>query len=972
MDIRLSFVLFVLGVTCFSIFDFFCTAYTSQPYSEIIYYPDPLSRVQYQKPVGWSSQNEWIEYQYSSTTVNGVLLSYTDKLQTVGSNTGQTDTRVYTDNIGREVRTETFVVGSGDKDVSTTIYDMAGNPVSITDPNGYVSTSSYRPYLNRLMESNNVDKGITKYAYNTAGQLRFMVDAFGLAASPDKTLYWKYDALGRVIEKGYINVDWSTAIQNVQNAAYPSTPATWRKKYDYDDFSTTPYAQGKLCKVRTNNDDDNNVEVEETFQYDKFGNTASASSNVADYSADSYNAVYSYDNLGRVTQIDYPLYKTVSSVQNLTVGSSSEYDASSPTTMTVGPSVTIQNGGIANLSAKDGITLNPGFTASTGSTVKASTNTYMIVKYTYNQLGQVTGVGNDNNNNYFGNYSYNFNGTLFNEKLNNLSLSNSYSYNPRGFLTAVACSVAVGYTYNNIFTENLAYANTNTYYNGSLALASFIYGSGEPANYSYTYQYDWNNRMTSALNNVNSSYSFSNIRYDNNGNVTNRQQGSSYLGYSYSGSNRISYLLLNGGKSVYNFYYDSDGNITNNQYEGIIATYDPFTMMTNSMFHGIDVVSYQYNGRKERILKTVNGTEKTLYLRGTNDYPLTEKTSSANRFYIYGPTGLIAMVDNGNTYFMLKDHLGSVRVVLDEDNSVSTRYDYSPYGSLIFPSSIGEEAHYRFTSQEYDPETDLFNFRARMYDSHLGIFYAGDPAGQGFSPYSYCGGNPTMYVDKDGRLAWFVIPIIVGAITGAVNVATHWDQIQQKGFWEGAKAFGIGFGAGFVGTLTGTEAFFAAGGGAAGAGGWFAGAFGGFWGSATSVPFESYLNTAAFGDAPLTWQQYALTVGVSTFTGGAINGTSALVNGRNFWNGELPAISDATNVVTNTLPNGLSDPKVAENYSLASKQMQGEISTNNKYSVYAGYDKSGSMKYVGITKSTSHTDCRAFKLNWNRKGVFEI
>ena len=77
---------------------------------------------------------------------------------------------------------------------------------------------------------------------------------------------------------------------------------------------------------------------------------------------------------------------------------------------------------------------------------------------------------------------------------------------------------------------------------------------------------------------------------------------------------------------------------------------------------------------------------------------------------------------------MLKDHLGSVRVVLDEDNSVSTRYDYSPYGSLIFPSSIGEEAHYRFTSQEYDPETDLFNFRARMYDSHLGIFYAGDPA----------------------------------------------------------------------------------------------------------------------------------------------------------------------------------------------------------------------------------------------------
>ena len=48
-------------------------------------------------------------------------------------------------------------------------------------------------------------------------------------------------------------------------------------------------------------------------------------------------------------------------------------------------------------------------------------------------------------------------------------------------------------------------------------------------------------------------------------------------------------------------------------------------MMTNSMFHGIDVVSYQYNGRKERILKTVNGTEKTLYLRGTNDFILLQR-----------------------------------------------------------------------------------------------------------------------------------------------------------------------------------------------------------------------------------------------------------------------------------------------------------------------------------------------------------
>ncbi len=62
----------------------------------------------------------------------------------------------------------------------------------------------------------------------------------------------------------------------------------------------------------------------------------------------------------------------------------------------------------------------------------------------------------------------------------------------------------------------------------------------------------------------------------------------------------------------------------------------------------------------------------------------------------------------------------------------------------MWRSTISEDAHYRFTGQEYDPETNLFNFRARIYDPFLGIFYAGDPAGQAFSPYMYCGGNPTI------------------------------------------------------------------------------------------------------------------------------------------------------------------------------------------------------------------------------------
>ncbi len=170
-----------------------------------------------------------------------------------------------------------------------------------------------------------------------------------------------------------------------------------------------------------------------------------------------------------------------------------------------------------------------------------------------------------------------------------------------------------------------------------------------------------------------------------------------------------------------------------------------------------------------------------MYLRGTNDYPLTEKTSgNVNRFYVYGPTGLISLIDNGTTYFVLKDHLGSTRVVLNSSSAPVTWYDYTPYGNM-WRSTISEDVHYRFTGQEYDAETNLFNFRARIYDPFLGIFYAGDPAGQGFSPYMYCGGNPTMYVDKDGKFPWF-IPIIVAWLSG--SAANHWELNPVKWDWH--------------------------------------------------------------------------------------------------------------------------------------------------------------------------------------------
>ncbi len=229
-------------------------------------------------------------------------------------------------------------------------------------------------------------------------------------------------------------------------------------------------------------------------------------------------------------------------------------------------------------------------------------------------------------------------------------------------------------------------------------------------------------------------------------------------------------------------------------------------------------------------------------------------------------------------------------------------------------SSVSTDVAYKFTSQEFDDENGLYNFRARMYDAELGMFYAYDPAMQGFSPFGYCGNNPVMYIDKDGRLAWWVIPVVVGVISGGINVAIHWDEIQQDG-WAALPAFGIGFAAGFVGTYSAGQTFVALGGTALGGGGYTAGSIAAMMGYNTYTATLAGGNLVTFGDPPPTAGQYFAGLFLANVTGGLTNGLTAVANGRNFFTGNLnTSVIDATTVATTNLPSGLSDPKVAKNF----------------------------------------------------------
>lgn len=96
-----------------------------------------------------------------------------------------------------------------------------------------------------------------------------------------------------------------------------------------------------------------------------------------------------------------------------------------------------------------------------------------------------------------------------------------------------------------------------------------------------------------------------------------------------------------------------------------------------------------------------------------------------------------------------------------------------------------------FQGGEFYDGTGLeeYDFVARFYDPQLGRWWTQDPAGQFASPYTAMANNWPSYVDRDGRLAWFV-PIIIGAaLFGAGNLAIHAARGDIDNFWDGLGYF---------------------------------------------------------------------------------------------------------------------------------------------------------------------------------------
>ena len=199
------------------------------------------------------------------------------------------------------------------------------------------------------------------------------------------------------------------------------------------------------------------------------------------------------------------------------------------------------------------------------------------------------------------------------------------------------------------------------------------------------------------------------IPIDPNGNLTTKTEGSDTWTYEWNAENRLT-------------------RVTKNSVEQARFAYDPAGRRVEKVAGGV-TTSYAYD--QEDILREVRGPQSLRYVHGPEiDEPL-------------------ATDDGTALSYLHADGLASVVKATNGTGAVTLARQYDAWGNLEAGKT---EPGYAFTGREWNPESDLYYYRARYYDPRTGTFVAPDPIkfNAGVNFYAYVRGNPATFIDSLG------------------------------------------------------------------------------------------------------------------------------------------------------------------------------------------------------------------------------
>ena len=377
-------------------------------------------------------------------------------------------------------------------------------------------------------------------------------------------------------------------------------------------------------------------------------------------------------------------------------------------------------------------------------------------------------------------------GRLLVDKRNGLpELRTTYSYNLRSWLKGVSSP---------LFSQTLNYQETINdiapCYNGNISSLFWRTAQNDVSNElisspekGYSFTYDGLSCLKDAVYGEGTSLNQNRNRfneqitgYDKMGNILGLlrygQTGTdSYglidnLNLTYNG-NQLQSVYDNATNSVFGngmefkdnahetveYAYDKNGNLTKDLNKNINGIqYNILNLPSHITFADGNSFVYEYaaDGSKVRTTHTINDNVTSTVYCGNAIY------ENGSLKILLNESGYYSFQDN-KFHFYIKDHQGNIRVVADETGKVDEVNDYYPFGGLM--SNVCNNVQpYKYNGKELDRKggLDWYDYGARHYDAALGRWHVMDPMTEkyfGWSPYTYCLGNPVKYIDPNGKAA---------------------------------------------------------------------------------------------------------------------------------------------------------------------------------------------------------------------------
>ena len=720
----------------------------------------------------------------------------------------QTTTFTYS---GNNITTITDPLGHVSK---ITSYTSSGLPLSMTDPNGVVTTFTY-DIRDRLLTQ-------TVQSVSGNAQTTFSYDGVGNLTQirlPDNTMLgYGYDQANRLnsfytsLDNLYYTLDANGDIVKLQSTDNLDTNGL-RQSAVFDSLGrmlqqigaagqTTSFAYDADGNALTVTDPLGNARTQAFDALNRLTGQTDPLSNTITYARDAQDnltgvtdprnlkTTYTYDGFGDVISETSPDSGTITYTFDKAGNCISETDARGVVTNCTFDTL--------NRVLTETYPASPGENVTYTYDVKSKTNFGIgrlakikdesgTTTFTYNERGDIlTDTRKIGATTYKTTYTYDLadnvssvtypSGDVISYTRDRAGRISSISYQPTSgagasylarSITYVPFGPVSGLTYGNGLAETLTYDHdyhlTNILTSGNSVVQNLALSYDAVGNITsitdnldntlnQTFGYDKDYRLVSATG----KYGAVGYTYDADGNrLTNTTNGTTST-YTYpTTSNKLSSVKTGG--VARKFTYLANGDISKDTRSSTSTTaafsYNDRNFNGKVTINGV-VTTYKQNALGERMIKTT-GTSITDYQYDLNGHVIAESngsTGAVTREYVYLDDMPLAQIEsNGTIYYLHNDQTGTPQKMTDASENVVWDRIQQPFGETV--SITGSATNnLRFPGQYADSESGLNDNLNRSYNSTLGRYTQGDPIGLagGINLYGYVENNPVIGVDPQG------------------------------------------------------------------------------------------------------------------------------------------------------------------------------------------------------------------------------